>query len=260
MKEPDRKNEIVRVVIPTYKRAGRVSTMQHFGGCCLCVSKAEAPEYREQYENVEIVEHPDSIRGYSPKAQWILDKFGSVFLLDDDLTGLIRKYHPKGGGYDSKVDRDTAYHLIQATASIAKQMGAFLFGFSHVPNPLTYHGFTPYRLKGFIQGGACGYLAGSKLAFDTKNCVAASDYWMSCLNAYWHRYCFVDERFCVVDDGTTFANSGGVAEYRNLETEEEDVRQLRIAFGDVIQKKQKAPPEVKKNLVNPFEKTIHLPF
>ena len=248
------------MIIPTFRRAGKVTTLKAVSHAALCVTASEESDYRRHYPDVEIIVHPDTVLGYSPKAQWILDRYPNCFLLDDDQPFMVRKYIGTGDARSQKIDPDTAYDIIQQTAATAKEMGAYLFGFSSVPNPVTYHGFKIFRFTGFIVGGACGYLEGGGLYFDCSF-TAVSDFWMALYNAYTNRFCFVDERYCVSGDSKaqTFESLGGIASLRTQETERRDFERLKAYFGKAVDRKSNGPDTIRK-MRNPYEKTIHLPY
>ena len=135
--------EVVKIVIPSYMRAERVSTMQYVANCSICVPESEVEAYKKHNPGVEIIAHPDSIKGISPKRQWIYEQFPNVFMVDDDITGIARMMMP--GKYDMtdemlEVDErnltpEQVYEIIQSVAFTAKEMGAKLFGFTSAVNP-----------------------------------------------------------------------------------------------------------------------------
>ncbi len=244
----------IQVVVPSHKRADRVSTTLLVPWAKLCVPESQADAYRVANPGIEIIEHPDSIPGLCRKRDWIYRRFGNVLMLDDDLTGFNRLYTEPGEAYE--VDPATAYEIIQRTGWTARQVGAYLWGFAHQPNPVTYKSQKPFVLTGYVTGCAMGMLSGSKLYFDPAvRC--NEDYWVSLLNAYYHRRVFKDMRFCWLQKDT-FKNRGGLSEIRNLDVEREDFEYLRRVFGDVVELKK--PSSAKKSLRHPFEKQISLPY
>lgn len=63
----------------------------------VCVPKSQTGEYRSV--GLEILPHPDSVRGLTPKLNWILDRFKSeaqLLLLDDDLAALAKCFTSPG--------------------------------------------------------------------------------------------------------------------------------------------------------------------
>lgn len=249
-------SEIVKVIIPSYKRADRVHALGAINHAALCVAKNEADEYREHNPGVEIIEHPSDMYGYNPKGQWILNRFPNCFLLDDDISSLMRKWHVKEDGIPVKVDPKTAYEIVQSSAEMCQEMGAYHFGFSSVTNPASYQGLRTHKFTGFIVGGACGFLEGGGLYFD-QAFHTATDHWMSLYNAYRNRYCLIDLRYVWADVGGTFQNSGGDSEYRNKETQKQDLELLEEYFGKAVEPKGWNPM---RKLYHEHEITTKIPF
>lgn len=241
----------VKVVIPSHRRWDRVLTTMAVDNAILCVAESQRSLYEKCNKGVEIVTHPDSVIGLARKRDWIIKHFKNVFMLDDDVEGLSRIY--VGKGEPTTVEPDEAYDIIQATAHAAHEAGAYLFGFSSSPAPISYDPFHPIRLSGYVTGCAHGVLEGSKLWYN-PDIICNEDYWISLLNAHHHRLLWKDTRF-YWKQKDTFVNRGGLAEFRNIEAEEKDFQLLQRVFGDVV--------ELRKNQQNskhPFQKTLRLPF
>jgi hypothetical protein len=243
----------VRIIIPSHKRADKVLTANVVADAAICIPESQLEEYKKHNPRVELITHPDSVIGLPPKREWMRKEFGDIFMLDDDITELRRLYTTSNYKVNNKeVVRDIVY----STAEAAREAGVYLFGFCKDPNPLAYRPQKPISLTGFINACACGLLSGSKLYYDPV-IKCAEDYWISCLNAYHHRYLWRDNRFVFLQK-TTFVGSGGQAEFRNMKTEEEDLKYLVKMFGSqVIQ--LKGDSHLRKR-VHEFEKTIKLPF
>lgn len=246
--------EVCKVVIPSHKRHTRVLTTSVVENCIICVPESQAKAYRMCNPVDEIVTHPDTVVGLARKRDWIIKHFGNVFMLDDDIAGMKRVYTEPGESAD--VDEKTAYELIQAAADACRQMGAFLFSFAHAPTPVAYNPLNPIDLAGYHTGCAHGVLAGSRLWYSPEIKVN-EDYWISCLNAYEHRLSWKDTRFYFAQRDT-FVNPGGLSEFRNLDSEEQDFQYLQRIFGAEVVTLKKAGGKAK--LRHPFQKTLKLPF
>lgn len=242
----------IKIVIPSHKRPDNVLTKHVVSDSIVCVPESQAAEYAEHNPEIEVVTHPDTVKGLTLKRQWIYDHFGDVFMLDDDIKSMRRLYAQSD--YLVK-NKQLVREIIQNTAAAARQSGAFLFGFSKNPNPTSYRSMRPIELTGYITGCATGLLKGSKLFYDGRiNC--NEDYWISCLNAYHHRIIYKDTRF-VFEQAGTFTSKGGLAEFRNMKAEEDDFNYLQEMFGEVVQLKADTSQRRRKHV---FEKTMRLPF
>lgn len=248
----------INVVIPSHKRANNVTTKNICSNIVICVPESQYSEYKEYNPNTEIITHPDSIIGLPAKRNWIMEFFGNVMQLDDDLTKFIslidgKHYNP-----------DEVYDIIQYCGNMAYLIGAKLFGFNHRIIPTYYSGLQPFELSGYINGCNLGILKNDKLKFNPKF-ATTEDYYISCLNAYYYRIIFKDNRFCF-HQSKTFKNPGGLSEYRNLQVEEDGTKLLQQYFGDVIRVKKSRQTHTSTGrtfgakMSHAFERTLHLPF
>jgi hypothetical protein len=245
----------IKIVIPSHRRADKVKTASIVPGAIICVPHAQEAEYRRHNPNCELLPHPDDIIGLAQKRNWIYQKFGDVMMLDDDLTRFSRLYLEANSLRSSRVSPKETLAIIQQTAYMAKQLGAFVFGFSSVADARNFKPQKPFRLTGYCNGSSFGLLKGSKVFFH-KEAVAVEDYFASLVNAYYHRYAFFDLRFGFVQQ-RTFKNLGGQAEFRSKRSEEQDYKFLRRMFGDAIQQR---PPVTRGRASHEFQRVIKLPF
>lgn len=242
----------IDVVIPSMGRAERVLTKDAISNIKICVPESEARLYAEYNPGIEIVTHPDSLKGLTLKRQFIYEKFPNVFMIDDDIKVLSRLYVEKGE--NDKLDKDEAYDIIQYIGNCAKMAGCYLFGISKETNPLAYQEMKPIELTGVLNGDI-GLLEGSKLFFHEMAKVS-EDYWISAYNAFVHRYCWIDKRFGAVG-AKTFGNTGGCANLRTKDQEREDTLFLRKMFGEAINLKEDTRLSKCKH---EFMRTLKIPY
>ena len=227
-----KKSEKLSIVVPTKGRHDCVKT--EVRNQILVVDSSEKELY-ENHNECEIEVCPD-FKSLAKKRNWILTRFGNVFMLDDDIVTIERM---QDGEEDYLLSPAEAEILIRKTADRAIDAGCYLFGFNNDANPAHYNAMKPIMLKGFINGCAMGVLRGGDLFF-SERVVAAEDYWINLLNAYKHRICFIDKRYVFKQEaGSTFVKKGGQAGNRTLETEKRDSLFLRAHFGESIQLKKK---------------------
>nr|DAP23559.1 MAG TPA: hypothetical protein [Caudoviricetes sp.] len=271
--------ELVKIVIPTYKRAGKVTTHKVVANCSLVVREEEYEAYRKAYPDMEIFKIPkgEIQNGIADTREWIMRNVnnGNVFMLDDDVTTFVRAYNP--GQYDelmftnpdviheSHVDPQTIYDVIQADAHLAKQMGCYLFGFTVASNPRDCPPQLPYRVNGMISGGAFGVLRGEpgckiEIPYHEPGVALCEDYYVMLINAYYHRFCLINYRFCEMS--TTFRNVGGLSEYRSTEGEKEAYLYLKRKFGSAVRRKGQGYTNEGKprKASSPYERVLNLPF
>lgn len=239
------------IVIPSHKRAGRVSTLDIVAGCVLCVPEAQAAAYRTAHPAAEVVTHPDGVNGIMAKRQWMLDRWAEVALvmLDDDIVSMRRMYRPPLVGYPRKstIAPDLAREIIERTAETAAEMGSKLFGWASHCNPQTYQPLKPFGHGGYCCGGAMGFLPGHNLHFPADVMLPGCDYWVCALNAYHNRFAFYDRRFGF-EFRSTYDNPGGMSEFRGPDGEAAGLAWLKVQFGDAIKEPNKTPwTKAKKN-------------
>lgn len=229
----------VKVVIPSHLRADRVLTLRRClppDKVILCVAEDQEAEYREHNPGVEIVTHPTEMLGITPKRQWIHDKFGDVFMIDDDID-CFQHFEHSNGEKACKVAPDVAYALIQRLAENTRDLGLYLFGFSPYPDVKSYIPLRPFHLTCLALGGSFGILKGSGLWWNT-DIVTKDDYWITLLNAHKHRIGLVDLRYAVTTpQSKDFKAVGGCGAIRTSTSEANDTRILRKHFGDAVRDK-----------------------
>jgi hypothetical protein len=245
------------VVIPSAGRAERVKTHKAISADVLCVPESEADAYRRRGYAVEVVPHPDAIRGLAAKRQWIADRFGDVFMVDDDVRAFVRLWLPTYRR-DYRMTKEEARDAAEATYETAKEMGAYLFGFAFFGDARLFRPQKPFLLTGYVNGACFGVRAGSNLKFRT-DVVAVEDMALSGMNAYYHRYLFIDQRFGPRQE-KTFANPGGQALHRTAETERRDTAILRRLFGPAVVEKRVNPKIGRTHHRTVAQRSLKVPF
>lgn len=247
---------MIPIIIVSHKRAENVMTIKAIDNCIICVPESQLEEYKHFNPNNELLVHPDSVVGLSPKRQWIIDKLGDCFQVDDDISSINRVYLKDYDDHALSLTKEEAYNLIQDFYEIAKDVGVYLFGFNNSVNPLSYNGNKPYYMNKYICGGGLGLIKSDKLFFPNIPFFVGEDYWINALNAYFHRFSLIDGRFAFQFNKTE-AGKGGCADYRTTEKRKETYFFLKQKFGDAIQPKKKTT--IKKT-VNQWEKTLKIPY
>lgn len=242
------------IVIPTAARAGAVLT--NVAGAILIVQEGEeVAAYREHHPDMEIETHPP-LRNLAAKRQWIYERYGDVFQLDDDIAFVSRLYLP-GNNRDTHLTPREVADLIYATAAAAAEAGCYLYGFNASPNSKHFYPHKPIELTSYINACAFGLRPSPHLYF-TERTTAAESHWINLLNAYFHRKAWVDMRFHFAQaPGSTFKRPGGQTLHRTMETERADTLFLRRMFGQAVRTKA-ARGDAK--LLTPYQRTIHNPL
>lgn len=219
-------------VIPSHKRHDRVISKELITAPIICVSKSQAALYKEHNPGYEIVTHPDSLVGLANKRQWCYNHFKNLWMIDDDVTHIKKVYDE-----DYDLDAEQITRGLKNIYDLACDLNIYLFGISKNPRPIQYNAHAPVLLTGIISGGVHGLRdpGSSKLYFNPD--LINNDFWISMLNAFTNRKCLIDTRFAFIQKDT-FANRGGLAEFRTGKALEKDYHEMKRYFGDSIELKK----------------------
>lgn len=223
------------IVIPSHKRAERVYSKDLVTDPIICVAKSQYDEYKYYNPECEIVCHPDNIIGLVPKRNWMVNHFGELFMIDDDVTGFQPVYRPLGESSARITDKEYIRNCIERLWRIACLIDVNLFGFNSVPNPINYRPFKPYSLKKGITGCAYGVRKSPNTLWP-ENLKVKEDFWINGYIKYTERKILVDNRYNF-NQKDTFVNSGGLASIRNKDVEEQSILFIKKSFGDVVKLK-----------------------
>lgn len=208
----------MKIVIPSHLRPDKVKTTDVVSDAIICIPKSQYENYVEHNPNNEIVVHPNDIIGISKKRQWIVNYFGDVFMIDDDIKALRRTYLGQGEKKQQFSKREVKDILFDTYFMLKEQTNIKLWGFSKSPSPLHYNAAKPIYLSGFIQGGAFGIM---------------KDDYINLLNAYLYRKTWIDKRFFFDFDRNNY-NIGGCGDFRNNEVGLNSFKYIKKQFGTSI--------------------------
>jgi hypothetical protein len=239
------------IVIPSHKRADRVSTIQLVSNPILCVAESQKDEYARHNPGVEIVTHPDSVVGLIPKRNWMLKHFRELFMLDDDIM-FCQSLHKQVSNSQIK-DPEKVRQIIENLYHLAKDLDIKLFGFNKNPRPEQFDVFEPITLRQQITGCAYGVIDDGELYWP-EELKLKEDIWISCYCKYLNRKILIDNRYNFAQKDT-MRNPGGLSEIRNSQTEMESILYVKKHFGDSIRLKNsqhKAENKKKYNITTTF--------
>jgi hypothetical protein len=228
------------LICRTHGRAGRVLTLDAIANVGLCVSVSQEPLYREHHPDAVYYVHPDEVVGLPAKMAWMIDNIGSWFSLDDDIKK-VKDVFGMGATMDAevtiKLEPSRAYNVIQTAAVLAREAGAYHFGFNQQGNPKMSNPQVPFKRSGFIGGHAFGLLEGHGL-WVHPDATTVDDYWLSALNAHRYRTCFIDQRYSFDQQQTFGGRGGGQDDFRTMEVERAGTALLQQTFGSAVSLKK----------------------
>lgn len=224
---------MMKIVIPSHKRPDKVSTTNVVAGVIVCVPASQLDIYKEHNPNTEIIEHPDDIMGISMKRQWIVDYFGDVFMIDDDIKALRRTYLGKGVKKKPFTKNEVRNLLLDTYNMLKEQTEIKLWGFAKSVSPLHFNVSKPIYLSGFIQGGAFGIMKDEDLKFPRLTRFTGEDDYINLCNAFFHRKAWIDKRF-FFDFNRNNYNIGGCGDFRTEQVGIDSFRHIKKNFGDAV--------------------------
>jgi hypothetical protein len=243
----------VKIITPSRGRAKEVSTKNVVKDIILVVPYDEFDEYKEFNSDVEIIRRPKEVMGIARVRQFILEQFEEPFMLDDDLEYVRNFFNGENEPY--KIDSpEKVREIIEQTKLLATEMGAKMYGYTHVMRPVNYYPQRPFRTTGFLCASQSGYLKGHGLK-ENFDIVSADDYYMTLLNIFHNRYMLIDDRYGFISKN--FTNVGGLQNVRNVDNLKSDTLKLRELFGDAVALKK---ANSHKHNLNEGERSLNLPF
>lgn len=222
----------LNIVIPSYKRPERVLSKKLVSDAIICVSESEGGVYKDMNPDCEIVTHPDSVKGLPAKRNWMVQHFGELFMLDDDVISFQPQYYDLETSAADITNPEVARRIIEKLWTVAKMLNVHLFGFSRAQRPVFYEPAKPYVMDERVTGCSYGVIK-SKNTFWPKELVLKEDFWISGYVKYTERLVLIDKRYAFKQKDT-FINPGGLSEYRNTDRELEAMMYIKKNFGDCV--------------------------
>lgn len=221
-----------KIVIPSHKRADNVISKDLVLDPIICVPKSQEDEYKAYNPDCEICTHPDSVVGLPAKRNWMVQHFGELFMIDDDVYEVQPLYAPLDESALKIRDKQRVTDIITNLYEMAKALDIHIFGFDKNPNVKFYNPFKPFSLDKAITGCSYGVIRSENTKW-LDGLVLKEDFWISCYVKYTERQILVDNRFSFKQKDT-FVNPGGLSEFRNSQREKDAVLLMRQYFGEVV--------------------------
>lgn len=219
-------------VIPSHKRAGRVTTIKFIPDAIICVPESQYDEYERMHPESNIVAHPDEVRGISPKRQWIYEKWGNVVMIDDDLYGVHMLYKGRNEEYrlnDFKIVKE----LLQDYADASKRIGYKLVGLHCSGRMMDYPSMQFVSANRVIYAGIMMLLEDDRLYFPKHEWFLCEDDWIFLLSVYHNRVTIKDYRIGLTFKDTSH-NVGGCADFRTPEKIKRSIEYIKKHFGEDV--------------------------
>lgn len=140
----------MKICIPSYKRAGNVSTYKIIPNSYIVIPESQYKDYSVEYDKKRIITIPDDRDGnVAKKRNAILDlvEGDEVFMIDDDL---IRVKEVKSG---KEIRGEDFISIIESGFRIIRELGLHYFGFNWNNQPLHNNPSVPFSFNKRFYGG-----------------------------------------------------------------------------------------------------------
>ena len=229
----------IKYLVPSYKRAKTMTTLDYLDKAVAVVSEDEIEEYRKYnpgYSEDRFIVCPREYQGKGkPKIlNWILDncwdeETDAIIELDDDIHGYMVNVK---NGKSRRLEADEVYEIFENNCNLAREWGCGIWGLNINSDPLTYDEFVPFRLHGYIDGGTVGHVIRNELRYDEELSVKEDvDYFLQNLKKY-HKALRI-EKYWIKKE--SFTNEGGANAIRTSRLEKAQFKRMQEKWGsDVI--------------------------
>lgn len=224
--------ELIKVIL-SRGRAEAISTHKLVENVVLVVPRSEFNDYKKTTKLPKIVKAPDDIHGAGPVRNWILRHFKEkvVVMFDDDITHMTVATHEHCCRISDPEIIDT---VIETTAVCAMDAGCKFFGFDQKGGDVRkFKNNKPFILNGYA-GGVMGFI-GRDLYLD-ENVRLHDDADFGLQQMLINRIIWKDDRFGFAQK--RFCNSGGNSLYRTKAANDQEMKYLRVKWGDHIRFKK----------------------
>jgi hypothetical protein len=219
----------IHVAIRSYKRAGRVKTLDVVPWGKIWIPESQLDDYSKYYDQEQLITIPDDQDGNtSRKFNAILDNSPSkwTLILDDDVTA-IGVWDQADHIYLRPKEID---HLIMMGFILAHELGCRLWGLNQGRDELWYETYKPFNLLAPILGPWTGHLD-PVLRYDER-VPMKEDYDFFLQNIRKHRKALRLNKYHYLHDHGSMV--GGVVSQRTLDMEESNVLRMREKWGDTV--------------------------
>lgn len=227
-------SEYFKVFIPSYKRAGLVTSDRVFKNADIVIPESQYEDYKKHhyYNGCKLRVIPDEADGnIARKRNYIMDHFadeyeGRIALVDDD-------YDHFGIFVDRKayeMDVDQVEDLLMNGFQMCEQLGTVMWGVNVQSDPKFYKETTPFSLLSPVLGPFLAF-CNNPLRFDER-LYLKEDYDMSLqvLHKY-HKLLRFNNYYYEVNH---FNRAGGVVSYRTKDGEVEQLELMQKKWGKKV--------------------------
>ena len=224
----------MKIVSPSYKRAGDVIVRKWLPETILAVHDFELGDYEEK-EGGALMALPDALRGNMAKVrQFILESVDDgewVVMLDDDLMKFGFFGGATGHNAHSWLNADDFGELLVHGCDLADQLGIGLWGVNLQDDPKFYREYTPFNFSAPVLGTFCVQKRTPGVDYDFRLGLNEDyDIFLQYLRKY-RRVLRLNKYFYKAQHLTL---AGGCASYRVMEEEARQAQIMIDKWGSTI--------------------------
>ena len=217
----------MKILSPSWKRESIATSHKYFSNLKYVVCESQAQSYKDH--GLPVLVCPDNVQGNVSRVRnWILDYAGKddVLIVDDDLKYL----GVWNGNVHKKMPKEEVDEFIESGFVLAKEFGVKLWGVNLIQDKGAFREYTPFSLTNVILGPFGGF-TNCECRYDEK-LPLKEDYDLSLqlLNKY-RKILRINNVHYVCEQHT---NLGGCAEYRTINAEKDQFRDLEKKWGTSI--------------------------
>lgn len=221
------------IYIPTFKRAGKVSTHEIFEDAIIVCPESQLEDYKALYPNMQFLTCPDSIEGnIARKRNWIKRNCDKDYfiMVDDDLKG----FQKLEGNKQIKMTNDEIRSMIDNGFTMMEDLGTILWGMNVNTDPKCYMAYTPINMLSPILGPFTAQKKDKHIWYDERLSLKEDyDLSLQVLRKY-HKVLRLN-KYSYVTEHLTNAE-GGCVDYRTMTREAEQNKLFQKKWGSKIVK------------------------
>ena len=225
--------EQIKIISPTYKRAGNVKAVEVFqDNLILACHEFEAEDYRKAYPSNELMVMPDDIGGNMAKVRnYIRDNCGTRYLVmvDDDVAEI---------GYHENLERYpigimAIYDFLEVGFKIAEDVGTILWGINLQADPKFYREYSPFSFLAPVLGPfSCHIVENTKQVRYDERLGLNEDYDFALQVAHQYHKIFRNNKYYYLAGHLT--EQGGCGAYRVLDEEKRQAEIMKKKWGEKV--------------------------
>lgn len=225
----------MKIVTPSYKRAGEVKAEQLFGeSLTIAAHEFEADAYQEAYPKNEIMVLPDDTRGNMAKVRnYIRDHCEDRYLvmLDDDVEEI---------GFHEDMQRNpigliTIMDFLEKGFQVCEEVGTILWGINLQADPKFYREYSPFSFLTPVLGPfSCHIVTNTKEIRYDERLGLNEDYDFALQVLHKYHKIFRNNKYYYL--AGHLSEAGGCGAYRTLKHEREQAEIMEKKWGtNVVQ-------------------------